>query len=96
MLRFGDSFSKKLTKPCGKIQNKLLKKEGEKAEEKEIGERKDGKDHEEGEVQGDEEGMGGRRGQVRAAATTNNRRGTAASEEPGPAQTVQHVRDRAV
>ena len=56
------------------------------------------KDHKEGEVEGAEEGMGGRRGEVCAAAATNNKRGTAASaadEEPGPVQTVRHGRGRA-
>ena len=88
-MRFGDSFSKNLTKPCGKIQNKYLKKDGEKEGEK--GKRKDGKDREEEkEIRGVEGGMGGRRGgEVCSAVAANNNRVTAASAAdvgPGSAQ----------
>ena len=36
MLRFGDSFSKNLTKPCRKIQNKYFKKEDRKKRKKQM------------------------------------------------------------
>ena len=76
----------KLTKPCGKIQNKFLEKEEEKEKEKENGQRKVGEDDEEGEIRGTEgemDGRGGGGGKVQAAAGPAIERGTAASTIDG-------------
>ncbi len=75
----------KLTKPCGKIQNKFLEKEEEKEKEKENGQRKVGEDDEEGEIRGIKGKMDGRGGggEVQAVAGPTIERGTAASATDG-------------
>ncbi len=88
----------KLTKPCGKIQNKFFGEGRGEGEGKGHGQRKVGKDDEEGEVRGTEGEMDRRGGgEVQAAAGPAIRRGTTASTTDGrrwPSQTVRQGLDR--